>query len=37
LTEFTSPYGLNAQQGWHTSESHITLPDGGDHTETCWS
>jgi len=25
LTEFTSPYGLNAQQGWHTSISKFSL------------
>jgi len=23
LTEFTSPYSLNAQRGWHTSELRV--------------
>jgi len=26
LTEFTSPYGLNTQRGWHTSE--FNMPTG---------
>ena len=25
LTEFTSPYSLNTQRGWHTSEVHSIL------------